>query len=79
MISSENVLLFFSFLPILFFLRRPGGAEGTLCHVGAHLCHQLLCWSCTHFILWFHLPGLFLYLIFYDWDLSKKKTGIRYL
>lgn len=78
MISSENVLFFFSFLPILLFLRRPGGAEGTLCHIGAHLCHQLLCWRCTHFILWFHLSGLSLYLIFYNWDLSKK-TGIRYL
>lgn len=60
-------------LPIFIFLRRPGGAEGTLCHIRAHLCHQLLGWSCTHFILWLHLSCLFLYLIFYNWDLSKLR------
>lgn len=66
-------------LPILFFLWRPVGAESTLCHIGTHLCHQLLGRSCTHFILWFHLARLFLYLVIYNRDLSKQVTCVRYL
>lgn len=58
-------------LPVLFLLRGSGGAESTLCHVSAHFCHQLLSWSCAHFILWFHLSRLFLYFIFHNRNLCK--------
>ena len=64
------------FVPVLFLFRGPGGAESALCHVSAHFCHQLLSWSCAHFILWFQLSRLFLYFIFYNWNLSKRDIYI---
>lgn len=64
------------FLPVLFLLGGPGGAESTLRHISAHFCHQLLSWSRTHFILWFHLSRLFLYFIFYNGNLPKWDPAV---
>lgn len=75
--GGHNWTLFF--LPVLFLLRGPGGAESTLRHISAHFCHQLLSRSRAHFILWFHLSRLFLYFIFYNGDLSKWDAAVSCL